>query len=87
MPAAEQPSVAPDLSSLPPAQRRLPDIDPESCTGCGRCVAACGPHLLSLEVVQRRKRSVLHTPEDCTGCHQCAAVCPFGAIRMRPAPG
>ncbi len=66
--------------------RRLPQVDPLRCTGCGRCVAICGPHLLSLEVVHFRKRSVLQGDEACTGCAQCAVVCPFNAIRMHPAP-
>lgn len=63
--------------------RRLPDIDPQRCTGCGRCVAACGPHLLSLEAVRWKKSAVLHGALQCTGCSLCAAVCPFEAITMR----
>ncbi len=65
--------------------RRLPDIDPERCTGCGRCVAACGPHVLSLETVRWEKFAVLHEPGRCTGCHACAAICPFDAITLRQA--
>lgn len=63
--------------------RRLPAIDPARCTGCGRCVAACEPHLLSLEVVQWKKSSVLHDADRCTGCSLCALRCPFDAITMR----
>ncbi len=62
---------------------RRPEIDPERCTGCGRCVAACAPHVLSLESVRWEKFAVLHDPVHCTGCAECALVCPFGAIRMR----
>jgi ferredoxin len=73
--------------SRPPRQRgkarRLPDIDPTRCTGCGRCVAACDLHLLSLESVRWVKVSVLHAPERCTGCNACAAICPFDAITLR----
>lgn len=65
---------------MPP---RLPAIDPARCTGCGRCVGACAPHVLSLETVRWIKTAVLHDPAACTGCSDCATVCPFRAIRMR----
>jgi ferredoxin len=64
------------------AGARLPAIDPQRCTGCGRCVSACEPHILSLEVVGWRKVSVLHEPQRCTGCGLCAVICPFDAIAM-----
>jgi len=65
-----------------------PAIDPLRCTGCGRCVAVCPPHVLSLEVLHWEKTAVLHDAPHCTGCSHCAPSCPFGAIRMRrhPAP-
>lgn len=66
---------------------RLPEIDPERCTGCGRCVAACEPRVLSLETgPDWRKSALLHAADDCTGCSLCAWRCPFQAITMqRPA--
>jgi ferredoxin len=72
------------MSRLPVA---LPAIDPARCTGCGRCVAACPPHVLWLEVEGPQawgpKRAVLHDAPGCTGCARCAVVCPFDAIRMQ----
>ena len=68
---------------VPRRSERLPDIDTGRCTGCGRCVAVCGPHLLSLEVVRWEKFAVLHERERCAGCSACAASCPFHAIAMR----
>lgn len=60
----------------------LPRIDPDRCTGCGWCIAVCPPHVLSLQVVAWKKRSVLDEAAGCTGCAKCAVRCPFGAIRM-----
>ena len=61
---------------------RLPEVDADRCTGCGRCVAACEPRVLSLETTNWRKAAVLHGRADCTGCSLCAVVCPFRAITM-----
>ncbi|HEX7688412.1 MAG TPA: 4Fe-4S binding protein [Burkholderiaceae bacterium] len=76
---------------MPSAERRrppprLPLIDPARCTGCGRCVAACGPRVLSLETVRWRKTATLHDAAGCTGCSLCERRCPFGAIAMGAAP-
>lgn len=70
---------------------RLPDIAPDRCTGCGRCVAVCEPLVLSLETLPNwRKSAVLDDRPGCTGCGLCAVRCPFQAITMRravdPAP-
>ena len=66
--------------------KALPTIDSSRCTGCGWCVAACPPHVLSLQVLgdARRgpKRATLHDAPGCTGCALCAVRCPFDAIRM-----
>jgi NAD-dependent dihydropyrimidine dehydrogenase PreA subunit len=65
---------------------RLPTVDADRCTGCGRCVAACEPRVLSLETLADwRKSAVLHAPVDCTGCSLCALRCPFDAITMHRA--
>jgi ferredoxin len=62
----------------------LPEIDPARCTGCGWCIGACPPHVLSLQLQPDwRKRSTLDDAAGCTGCAKCAVRCPFGAIRMR----
>lgn len=60
----------------------LPAIDPARCTACGRCVAACAPHVLSLHPQGWVKTAALDDAAGCTGCAQCKVVCPFGAVRM-----
>ena len=70
------------MPPTPTPRRPLPRIDPARCTGCGWCVAVCPPHVLSLQVVAWRKRSVLEDEAGCTGCSKCEPRCPFGAIRM-----
>jgi len=82
--AAAAPAQAPAGSGR---AARLPAIDPTRCTGCGWCVAACAPHVLSLEVVRWKKVSVLGEPHGCTGCSLCAATCPFHAITMQARAG
>ena len=62
---------------------RVPEIDKHRCTGCGRCVAACDLHLLSLERVRWEKFAVLQEPDRCSGCSVCAVWCPFHAITMK----
>ncbi|MDE1998226.1 MAG: 4Fe-4S binding protein [Burkholderiales bacterium] len=67
-------------------RKALPQIDPDRCTGCGRCVAVCPPHVIWLEAEGPRgwgpKHAVLHDGPGCTGCALCAVVCPFDAIEM-----
>lgn len=68
----------------------LPEVNPDRCTGCGRCVAACPPQVLWLATSHPRgwgpKRAELHDVPGCTGCARCAVVCPFDAIRMVRVP-
>lgn len=55
-----------------------PQIDPETCTGCGDCVIACPTHALTL----RKHVAVLARPSACNYCGVCEAICPVEAIDL-----
>ncbi|MFR0874298.1 MAG: 4Fe-4S dicluster domain-containing protein [Bilophila wadsworthia] len=50
--------------------------NPASCSGCGRCAAACPSRI----PVDGRKR--LSGPE-CVGCTECVSACPSRCLDMR----
>jgi ferredoxin len=66
----------------------LPESDPELCTGCGTCVAACpveAASLVSANDHRRPKRKRARIDSDlCLGCGVCVPACPEGGIRLRP---
>ena len=57
----------------------LPLIDRELCTGCGKCIDACGPQCLVL----RDGCALLLDPERCGSEEHCLPPCPEKAIYMR----
>jgi MinD superfamily P-loop ATPase len=63
----------------------LPVIDPESCTGCGRCVEVCRFEAAAM-ADDRAGRGPLprFDPILCEGCGACLEVCPTGAVRLVP---
>ena len=50
-------------------------VDPNLCTGCGRCVKVGHCYAISM----KDDKAVI-VPGDCTGCSTCMDVCPVGAI-------
>jgi len=48
--------------------------DPETCTGCGICIAFGCPAI-------ERHDEKAYINELCSGCSVCAQICPAGAIR------
>lgn len=52
--------------------------DPESCTGCGKCVAACPSVALSLSP---HGNKVVTDTSLCALCYKCVEVCPSNAVK------
>jgi MinD superfamily P-loop ATPase len=55
-----------------------PNIDENTCTGCGICVDACEPK--ALEMVDGIAK--LARPDVCNSCGSCVDACPLAAITM-----
>ena len=69
-------------------------VDPELCTACGMCVAACPKSIVELRLKRPKNKGVYVAcsttlkgaavrkacKEGCIGCRKCSKVCPFDAI-------
>ncbi len=69
----------------------LPEIDPEACTGCGRCVDICpveAMRLVSANHPRRPKKMMARLDASiCLGCGICVRNCPVeGAAKLLPRP-
>lgn len=56
----------------------VPVVDEVHCTGCARCVEACGPK--ALEVIELI--AVLTSPDTCGSEELCIKPCPESALQM-----
>lgn len=54
------------------------DIDAEHCKGCGLCVEACTPRVLSLssQLNHYGYRPAVYSGHGCNGCGLCFFACP-----------
>lgn len=65
----------------------LPEIQDESCTGCGKCVKACPVNAMSLvpdnDSHEPKAMKACLREEVCLGCGICASVCLKKSIRLK----
>ncbi len=74
----------------------LAHVNPEKCTGCGACKAACPKRIIFLYAYQERPKPIVmcsnhkkgaDTRRECTagciGCGKCVKDCPVGAMTVR----
>lgn len=68
----------------------LPHIDPDKCTACGMCVAACPKKVIEILPASKAVTIACHSKDKaadtlkscttgCIGCGLCAKICPFDA--------
>ena len=56
--------------------QRIPEIDEQKCSSCGKCAEACVTNAL----VSLKEKSPVFLPQQCNGCGVCKIVCPAEAI-------
>ena len=65
----------------------LPEVNAESCNGCGKCVEACPVEAMSQVSAgdpHKPKRKKARLNEDlCLGCGVCVRCCPGASIKLR----
>lgn len=64
----------------------IPEVDLDTCTGCGRCGQVCQFHAIVAFPAQEQgqRPTVLVFPDLCHSCGGCALECPVEAIREAP---
>lgn len=67
--------VKPDMSEPETIHIKVPKVDSDKCTLCGRCAEVCEYHAISVF-----GQSVLVFPELCHACGGCSIVCPETAV-------
>ncbi len=73
--------LKPELATRQDAVIRIPKINVDRCTLCGKCVEVCQFHALA-----KVGRTIMVFPQLCHGCGSCTWNCPEGAIVEVPNP-
>jgi MinD superfamily P-loop ATPase len=73
--------LSPEFSDSLEAVIRIPKIDTERCTLCGKCVEVCQFHALA-----KVGKTIMVFPQLCHGCGSCTWNCPVNAIEEIPNP-
>lgn len=73
--------LRPKFTESTSAVIRIPQIQTEKCTACGRCVEVCEFHALA-----QVGKNILVFPQLCHGCGSCTWNCPEDAIVEVPNP-
>jgi ferredoxin len=64
----------------------IPRLDPATCNGCGKCVAACPVEAMSLvsanDPVKPKKKAARLDETVCLGCGVCVTACPQGSLGL-----
>lgn len=63
----------------------LPEVEKETCIGCGKCAKACPIQAISIKEKNGKKKAFIDT-EICMGCGVCARNCPTKAIELKRRP-
>jgi len=73
--------AASTLSRVPGLKPGHARVDPDACTGCGNCAAACPFNACRLEKLEGRYISTVNMMK-CKACGSCVSVCPNGSIQL-----
>jgi len=70
--------LKPQILKRQPVFVKVPELDKERCTFCGKCSKICAYNALAV-----LKDDVLIFPELCHGCGGCTLLCPESALREK----
>lgn len=71
------------MSKWIPVQEKFIEIDPDKCTGCGRCVTICAAECFKMV----EGKATVSNLDNCFECYACAIVCKPGALQWKVPKG